>query len=157
MGTRSRIAVANADGTFTSIYCHWDGYPEHNGRILHEHYGDEAKVQSLMALGNLSSLGPSLGEKHDFDADGTEDVCTAYGRDRGEQATGAATSADLAALKSLTKECGGEFLYVFDGTWKCAAGGLSAFGMPALRPPAALEDLGQVLRELGVEYVAQDQ
>lgn len=33
MATRSRIGIENQDGTVTSVYCHWDGYPENNGRI----------------------------------------------------------------------------------------------------------------------------
>ena len=34
MATRSLIAVQNADGTFLSIYCHWDGYPSGVGKDL---------------------------------------------------------------------------------------------------------------------------
>ena len=34
MGTRSRIGIRNADDSVDSIYCHWDGYPDHNGRLL---------------------------------------------------------------------------------------------------------------------------
>jgi len=39
--------------TIPTIYCHWDGYVNHNGMILKEHYD---KVQELIALGGLSSL-----------------------------------------------------------------------------------------------------
>ena len=37
MGTRSRIGVMHGD-VVKSVYCHWDGYLEHNGVILQEHY-----------------------------------------------------------------------------------------------------------------------
>ena len=67
MATRSTIALEYADGTVDQIYCHWDGYLDNNGNILREHYMDPFKVQRLMDLGDLSSLGPNIGAKHDFD------------------------------------------------------------------------------------------
>lgn len=56
MGTRSRIGIENEDGTVSSIYCHWNGYPSNNGKILVEHYTDREKVKELIALGDISSL-----------------------------------------------------------------------------------------------------
>ena len=97
MGTRSTIALEYADGTVHQVYCHWDGYLEHNGRILQEHYLDPFKLQELMNLGDLSTLGPDIGTKHDFDGPSFmspdyeawvkahENMCTFYGRDRGEK------------------------------------------------------------------------
>ena len=38
MSTRSRIAIKQNDGTYKSIYCHSDGYLEHNGYILYNYY-----------------------------------------------------------------------------------------------------------------------
>ena len=120
MSTRSRIALQNNDGTFTSIYCHFDGYPSNNGKILLEHYTDESKVRALMDLGNLSILGTELGDKHDFDThlDQNNTGCLAYGRDRGEKNTKAVTSKTHADLTTLARNCGGEFLYLFaNGAW----------------------------------------
>jgi len=51
--------MRNEDGTITSIYCHWDGYPSWNGRILLENYTDEQSVRKLMELGDMSILGRS--------------------------------------------------------------------------------------------------
>ena len=92
MGTRSRIAVMHGE-VCKSIYCHWDGYLEHNGAILQEHY-DSAKANQLVALGDLSSLRPEIGVKHPFSCLDAEagsdyeerygDMCTFYDRDRGE-------------------------------------------------------------------------
>jgi hypothetical protein len=115
MGTRSTIAIENGDGTVTGIYCHWDGYLSHNGRILAENYTDEAAVRELIALGDLSSLGAQIGEKHPFDerVDAetyAETRCTAYGRDRGEKNVAAKTCADWAAL---LEDFGQEFDYLF--------------------------------------------
>ena len=86
MATRSLIGKLNSDGTITNIYCHFDGYPEHNGVILQEHYYTPFKVDQLLALGNLSVLSEQIGEKQDFDSYSTRnnDWCLAYGRDRGE-------------------------------------------------------------------------
>jgi hypothetical protein len=82
MATRSTIALEYADGTVDQIYCHWDGYLSHNGKILMEHWQDPFKVQKMMDMGALSALGRDIGEKHDFSADSSD--CTFYGRDRGE-------------------------------------------------------------------------
>lgn len=57
MSTRSIICKKNSDGTYTGIYCHWDGYVENNGRILNDNYTTEESIDRLLALGDLSSLG----------------------------------------------------------------------------------------------------
>ena len=56
MGTRSTIALEFADGTVEQVYCHWDGYLEHNGKLLVENYSDPFELQKLLALGAFSSL-----------------------------------------------------------------------------------------------------
>ena len=56
MGTRSTIALEYADGTVEQVYCHWDGYLEHNGKILAGHYINPFKLKELLALGGFSSL-----------------------------------------------------------------------------------------------------
>ena len=69
MGTRSSIGVMHGD-KIKAVYCHWDGYLSHNGKILYEHY-TSSKANQLVALGNLSSLGerlaPEEGQVHTFD------------------------------------------------------------------------------------------
>ena len=72
MGTRSNIFIENLDGTYTGIYCHWDGYLDYNGVILYQAYQTSEKLQKLIDLGDISSLGaeidPSpLVEKFGFD------------------------------------------------------------------------------------------
>ncbi len=61
MATRSTIALEYADGTVGQIYCHWDGYLEHNGRVLLEQYKDPFKVRDLLDRGDMSSLDTSVG------------------------------------------------------------------------------------------------
>jgi len=109
MGTRSTIAIQNANGTVTGIYCHWDGYLSNNGRILNENYTTEAAVRELIALGDLSGLGETVGVKTDFNnpADGQ---CIAYGRDRGETGIDAATFDSHA---DLVEQIGQEYDYLF--------------------------------------------
>ena len=83
MGTRSTIALEYADGTVDQIYCHWDGYLEHNGQILQKHYSDPFVLRQLMDLGDMSSLGERIGTQHAFDK-APEGECTFYKRDRNE-------------------------------------------------------------------------
>lgn len=58
MATRSTIGIKRSDRTVVKIYCHWDGYLEHNGAILQKYYNTADKVEELLKLGNLSCLGP---------------------------------------------------------------------------------------------------
>ena len=110
MGTRSTIAIQNANGTVTGIYCHWDGYIEHNGKILAENYTTEAKVRELIALGDLSSLGRTVGySRQNFD-DPVKGTCVAYGRDRNETGVDAVTFDSHA---ELVDQIGQEYDYLF--------------------------------------------
>jgi hypothetical protein len=123
MSTRTRIAVENADGSFTSIYTHWDGAD--HGPILLANYHAPSQVAALMALGDLSSLGnylvPPDGAPHSY-SHPARDVCVAYGRDRGETEVGSAHSSNLKALVSLARDCDAEYLYIFRGDrWLVAA------------------------------------
>jgi hypothetical protein len=60
MGTRSTIALEFADGTVGQIYCHWDGYLDHNGKILQGAYTDPFEVRSLLDAGDMSCLGENI-------------------------------------------------------------------------------------------------
>jgi len=120
MATRSTIAMEQPDGRVMQIYCHWDGYLDHNGRILQEHYRDRAKVLALMLLGDISSLREDIGEAHDFDGEINEKWCTAYGRDRGEHDTAARVFRDFEDYRENHQY--EEFEYVFrtDDQWYVA-------------------------------------
>lgn len=99
MSTNSTISIQHEDGTVKSIYCQWDGDVDWNGKILQQHYTDPAKIDQLMELGDLSSLGEEIGTKHDFD-DYNKGECTAYGRDRGQTDVAAETFADFEEFKA---------------------------------------------------------
>ena len=47
MATRSTIALEFADGTVQQVYCHWDGYIDHNGKILFENYSNPFILRML--------------------------------------------------------------------------------------------------------------
>jgi len=131
MGTRSRIGVMHGDKV-KSVYCHWDGYLDHNGRLLQEHY-DSAKANHLVALGDLSSLRRDLGEKHAFSKfdlatqieqrlheEATENICTIYGRDRGEKNTEFQVAHTFAEFLEQCYHSGAEYYYIMrDGVWYC--------------------------------------
>ena len=121
MATRSTIGIINLDNTVTAIYCHWDGYPEHNGEILSENYDTADKVRELLALGSISSLRQNIGVKHPFskyelkdgevyDEEAYADMTTFYGRDRGETEVDACTFANPT---EFVQEFGEEYNYLF--------------------------------------------
>jgi hypothetical protein len=115
MATRSYIGIRNTDDSVDYIYCHYDGYPEHNGEILTEHYSNTSRVRSLLELGDLSVLGKFFGEKQDFDKR-VVDTCLAYGRDRGEQGVGVKND----RFKRVVTDEGVNYAYIFDGDyWEC--------------------------------------
>ena len=124
MGTRSMIAIQNPyNKTVRAVYCHWDGYLEHNGALLQKHYSASPKVNNLIALGDISSLKAEIGEKHDFSRlDSTlpeaeyeklyGNMTTFYTRDRGEDAPFKVFKT-LKAAESYFEGSWCEYLYVF--------------------------------------------
>jgi hypothetical protein len=72
MATRSRIAIETQDGII-SIYCHWDGHIETNGKILFENF-DREKTEQLIALGNLSSLNKTIETTAAYHRDYNDDL-----------------------------------------------------------------------------------
>ena len=126
MGTRSMIAIQNPySKDVRAVYCHWDGYLEHNGSILQEHYSQSPKVNNLIALGGLSSLRAELGEKHAFSSldlpkdereaheAAVKDMCTFYARDRGETGQEFKVFPTLAKAADYFEGSWCEYLYVF--------------------------------------------
>ena len=115
MATRSYIGIRNTDASVDYIYCHFDGYPEHNGAILREHYSNINRVNELLNLGDLSVLGQFIGEKQDFDKR-IQDTCLAYGRDRGESNV----SKKNGGYDELITDQNVDYVYIFDGDyWEC--------------------------------------
>ena len=121
MATRSMIGIVEDDGTVTAIYCHWDGYPEHNGLLLRKYWDDVYLIEQLMQLGNLSYLGKEIGEKQDFDQPTDRNWCLAYGRDRSESEAGVYfyDSSDDYVSKAAATTCA-DYIYLFQNDmWRC--------------------------------------
>jgi hypothetical protein len=121
MATRSNIGIVNGDGSVTAIYCHWDGYPEHVGNLLLNHYTDFDIVCELMDLGDLSSLNKNLycdDNNHSFE-NPAPGVCVAYGRDRGEKGVESRVFDNIIEFEKFADRTGADYQYLFnDGKWQ---------------------------------------
>ena len=123
MSTRSVIGKLIDGAIIKAIHCHWDGYPEHNGDLLVNHYKDEAKIDALLELGDLSSLGPEIGQRIDFNDrplvfESQRTQCVAYGRDRKERGTEANVYPNLQYILHHYSDV--EYVYIWNGsTWAC--------------------------------------
>lgn len=128
MATRSAIGVAYGD-VIKAVYCHWDGYPEYNGKILVESY-DRPKASELLTHGDISSLRPEIGVEHPFSRFETEisdeaydklygDMCTFYHRDRGEELREWRVFDTSEAMIEHFQGNGCEYYYILgnDGQW----------------------------------------
>ena len=61
-----------------SIYCHWDGYPSHMGKVLHQSYGTIDLVNELLDKGDASLIDIDGESKHYMHSEGgcTSDTMT---------------------------------------------------------------------------------
>ena len=122
MGTRSKIGILRRDGSVDHIYCHWDGYPEHNGSILFNEYNNINKMNQLIKNGDMSVLCehifPDPNKPHSFGAtdEKQDDVCIFYNRERGEdwKHTCPKTSKNLDRFKIDCKNSDCEYAYLYD-------------------------------------------
>ena len=120
MATRATIAKLDDNGV-KAIYLHSDGYLEHAGRILAEHYRDESKVDELLAHGDVSIIDENIGVKIDFNDYKTRYAnkqCKFYMRDRGEKYKQAEQLKDETELIEFSNNCDVDFIYMFAyGYW----------------------------------------
>jgi len=111
MATRSLIGMTLDNGITKIIYCHWDGYPEHNGQLLVDNYTSPSAVFELMELGDLSSL------------DATPTSCVAFHRDRKEP-WGMVEPRDVntSELDAVGKDYGVDYVYIYNNEyeWECS-------------------------------------
>lgn len=124
MATSATIILKTKEGDYKSIYLHNDGYPQGAGFILKNYYSDYDKVEKLISLGNISSLGQEPNSSPDLwkDSDDMfyvmehpefwEQNTLAY-KDRGETDQEAQVSQELAYAIGATS-----YSYLFqDGDW----------------------------------------
>lgn len=85
MGTMATIGIEETDRTIMAVTVHFDGMPSRVGRTLAEHYSDAERLRSLLTLGDLNILAPTIapepGTPHSYDHP-QPGVCVAYLRDR---------------------------------------------------------------------------
>ena len=65
MGTRSNIIYEEPSGEVLSMYCHYDGYPSHNGRILFDQYNSAEKAKALVEVGYARNMDSQEGVEVD--------------------------------------------------------------------------------------------
>jgi len=147
MSTRSVIAIQRGDDEYEAIYCHSDGYLTYNGAMLLDHYNDRDTVEKLLKLGDLSCLNekiePDPSKPHSFDYGcRQEDVCIAYGRDRGDENV----ASKILNYKQLRDWGWIEYFYIFtpDNTWK-----YYKYDYPELKD--VKEDLDQYYKNIGIK------
>jgi len=103
MGTRSRVAVMHGD-VCKSVYCHYDGYLDHTGRVLQECY-DSTLANQLVARGDNSGVQPTIEEMNFYE-------------DRGEDDVDFIVAHTFDEFLEQVENCGGEYYYVMrDGVW----------------------------------------
>ena len=103
MGTRSRVAVMHGE-VCKSVYCHYDGYLEHTGRVLDQYY-DSTLANALVARGDNSGVQPTLEEMNFYS-------------DRGEEDVGYRVAHSFDEFLEQVESCFGEYYYVMrDGVW----------------------------------------
>ena len=119
-GTRWLVGIEAPSGKIASVYGHWDGYPEHVGKMLKKYYNNPGKVKQLMKLGKqgISSLDKSMkgGKDHSF-AKPKKGETVFYGRERGEKGNMSTTWKNRDAVKFKSGEEYGYVWSVKDKKW----------------------------------------
>ena len=144
MSTRAGIGMLMPDWTIHAVYLHHDGYLFGGaGEILAQHYTTPERVESLLELGDLSSLKPNIypdvKSSHSWEHP-QPNVTVAYHRDRGEAPHPPTVFADLYDYEMNGPEVfGAEYLYLFvDDQW---------IACDLSRKPHEWEELETMLRD----------
>ena len=118
MGTRSRIGIQLSDDSILSVYCHWDGYPSFNGKVLREFYNTKEKVTQLINGGNISSLHTNVGWNNET----LSETGPQYYTSRGESIDDNEPELNKNQSEYLktADNCGEEYAYLFTSAgWTC--------------------------------------
>ena len=118
MGTRSRIGIQLKDNSVLSVYCHYDGYPAFNGRILRDNFDTVEKVRNLIDGGNMSCTWTNAGWNNE-----TLPECgPLHYTMRGESIEDNAPELNKNKSEYLktADDCGEEYAYLFTSAgWTC--------------------------------------
>lgn len=139
MGTRSRVAVMHGD-VCKSVYCHYDGYLEYTGDLLHRCYGS-VEANELVARGDNSGVQETVAEMNFYS-------------DRGEEGVEYLVAHTFEEFLEQVESCFAEYYYVMkDGVWYAGA----VYDVPALIKNG-LVPLSEALAQNTIEHlVAEDE
>ena len=117
MGTRSRIGIQLKDNSILSVYCHYDGYPEFNGRVLRDHYNTTDKVRKLIDGGDMSCTWTNAGWSNET----LPEMGPLHYTSRGESLESNAPRYDESIFDFLEKENNEEYAYIWtvNNKWVC--------------------------------------
>ena len=102
MSTRATISCKQDDDRYAAIYLHFDGYPEHAGKILEVHYKTIEDALTLVSGGDTRSIAN----------DGTPE--------RFSNGNWTVLMPTRIALFQFARNCDAAYLYVFeDDVWHC--------------------------------------
>ena len=127
MGTRSRIGIQLKDDSILSVYCHWDGYPSFNGKVLREFYNTKEKASELINGGDCSSIwtkdrwtGKKVAKYVNENIEAAE-YGPQYYTQRGESIDDNAPRYDESIFDFLEKENNEEYAYIWtvNNKWVC--------------------------------------
>jgi len=139
MGTRSRVAVMHGD-VCKSVYCHYDGYLQYTGDLLHRCYGS-VEANELVARGDNSGVQETVAEMNFYS-------------DRGEEGVEYLVAHTFEEFLEQVESCFAEYYYVMkDGVWYAGA----VYDVPALIKNG-LVPLSEALAQNTIEHlVAEDE
>ena len=113
-GTRWGIGIEQPNGKIQSTYGHYDGYPQHTGKLLKRIYNSPSKVKQLLKLGKqgISFLDKSMkgGKDHSFEKPKKGETIF-YGRDRGE---GGSMMTNWRNRDAVKFNSGEEYFYIYN-------------------------------------------
>ena len=118
MGTRSRIGIQLKDDSILSVYCHYDGYPSFNGRVLREFYNTKEKVSRLINGGDMSCTWTNAGWNNET----LPEMGPLHYTMRGEsiESNAPELSKDHGEYLKMSANADEEYSYLFaDGEWIC--------------------------------------
>lgn len=125
MSTRSRIGIESEDGTVTSVYCHYDGYPSGVGNMLLTHFNGAERAVYLQQHGDLSFIGgPEFCDEGVNENSGV----VAYRRWRNEENVDPRVDESRAAYLGTEQDWDIEYYYLYGPRgWEYAERGDPAF------------------------------
>jgi len=117
MGTRSRIGIQLKDDSILSVYCHYDGYPSFNGRVLRDEYDTVEKVKELIDGGDMSCVWTNAGWNNET----LPKMGPLYYTMRNESLESNAPRYDESIFDFLDKKNNEEYAYIWtvNNKWVC--------------------------------------